>query len=137
MKNYISFNIKYLCEKNFLTQKEFGELFSLKQSSIATYLSERSQPNIETLQKIALHFKISIDDFINRPLDQIHNKNASSNSKNDNIGVINENSNIQAAIENKIIDLLENALSDKQKIIESLENELSNYKKVDSKSKAV
>jgi len=137
MKNYISFNIKYLCEKNFLTQKEFGELFSLKQSSIATYLSERSQPNIETLQKIAMHFKISIDDFINRPLDQIYSNNASSKSKNSINEVDKENSSIQAPIENKIIDLLENALSDKQKIIEGLENELSKYKKVDSNSKAV
>lgn len=125
MKNFISFNIKYLCEKNFLTQKEFGELFSLKQSSIATYLSERSQPNVETLQKIALHFKISIDDFINRQLDQVSELKSGKKDQ------------IQSPLEIKLVEVLENALNDKQKIIEGLEKELSKYKKDGEKSKAV
>lgn len=123
MKNYISFNIRYLCEKNFLTQKDFGELFSLKQSSIATYLSERSQPNVETLQKISLYFKISIDDFINQPLDQVSNK------KND--------AKESTGQESEMIKLLQEALNDKQKIILSLEKEIRELKGIDDKSQAV
>ena len=123
MKNYISFNIRYLCEKNFLTQKDFGELFSLKQSSIATYLSERSQPNVETLQKISLYFKISIDDFINQPLDQVSNK------KND--------AKESTRQESEMIKLLQEALNDKQKIILSLEKEIRELKGIDDKSQAV
>lgn len=123
MKNYISFNIRYLCEKNFLTQKDFGELFSLKQSSIATYLSERSQPNVETLQKISLYFKISIDDFINQPLDQVSNK------KND--------AKESTGQDSEMIKLLQEALNDKQKIILSLEKEIRELKGIDDKSQAV
>lgn len=68
MVNYIGLNIKYLCDKNYLSQKDFGALFDQKQSTINTYVGGRSNPNIETIQKICKHFEISIDDFINTEL---------------------------------------------------------------------
>lgn len=68
MVNYIGLNIKYLCEKNFLSQKEFGDLFGTGQATINTYIRGRSNPNVETMQKICTHFDISIDDFINTDL---------------------------------------------------------------------
>jgi transcriptional regulator with XRE-family HTH domain len=68
MINYIGLNIKYLCDKNHLSQKEFGELFEQKQATINTYINGRSNPNVETMQKICKHFEISIDDFINLEL---------------------------------------------------------------------
>lgn len=65
MNNFISLNIKYLCDKNLLSQKEFGNLFGITQAVINTYTSGRSNPSIENIQKICKHFEISIDDFIN------------------------------------------------------------------------
>jgi transcriptional regulator with XRE-family HTH domain len=66
MKNYISNNIKYLCDEEKLSQNEFGELFGLGKSVVSMYISEKSTPKVETIQKICDHFKISIDDFINK-----------------------------------------------------------------------
>ena len=68
MENHIGLNIKYLCEENKLTQNEFGELFSLKNGVVGTYVRGKTNPQIETIQKICEHFKISIDDFINKNL---------------------------------------------------------------------
>ncbi|MXN90189.1 helix-turn-helix domain-containing protein [Flavobacterium sp. Sd200] len=68
MINYIGLNIKYLCDKNKLSQKEFGEIFEQKQATINTYINGRSNPNVETIQKICKHFGITIDDFINLDL---------------------------------------------------------------------
>ena len=70
MKNFIGVNIKYLCAKKNLSQKEFGALFNASQSSVGGYISGRSEPNIEALQIIAQHFSISIDSFINVDLSQ-------------------------------------------------------------------
>lgn len=70
MNNYIGLNIKHLCVKNKIAQKEFGELFDQKPTTINTYISGRSNPNVETIQKICKHFDISIDDFININLEE-------------------------------------------------------------------
>lgn len=70
MINFIGLNIRYLCVKNKLSQKEFGDLFDQKTSTISTYTGGRSNPNIETIQKICKHFDITIDDFINMNLEE-------------------------------------------------------------------
>jgi transcriptional regulator with XRE-family HTH domain len=123
MKIFIGLNIKYLCEKNFLSQDEFGERFGLKKSVVGTYIREVSQPKIETIQKICKEFNITIDDFINQPLEQV------SNSKND--------VNISTSQNADMIKLLQEALNDKQKIILSLEKEIRELKGIDDKSQAV
>ncbi len=68
MKNYIGLNIKYLYEENKLTQNEFGELFGLKNGVVGTYVRGKTNPQIETIQKICEHFNVSLDDFINQNL---------------------------------------------------------------------
>jgi|GEM_PF-5005124 len=68
MKNFISQNISYLCDTNYLKQNEFGELFGLGRSVVSMYVSGKSQPKIETLQRIGQHFKVNLDDFINKDL---------------------------------------------------------------------
>lgn len=68
MNNFIGLNIKYLCDKNLLSQKEFGDLFGITQAGINTYTSGRSNPSVENIQKICQHFEITIDDFINTEL---------------------------------------------------------------------
>ena len=114
MKNYISHNIKYLCEKNFLKQNEFGELFDLGRSVVSMYVSEKSVPKIETLQKIGAYFKISIDDFINRPLHEVEQKNE--------IAAETPATYPVDSYKNKV-ESLQKWLDDKDKLIKSLERE--------------
>lgn len=71
MKNCISVNIKYLCNKNYLTQTEFGNLFGLKQSLVNAYINEKAIPKVETMMDICQHFKVDLGDFISRPLAHI------------------------------------------------------------------
>ncbi|WP_277016469.1 helix-turn-helix domain-containing protein [Flavobacterium lindanitolerans] len=123
MENYIGQNIKYLCDKNKLNQKEFGDIFGLTQSAVNVYIRKKSNPQIETIQKIALHFELSLDDFINRSLSDL---GASSRKQ--------FNNDIS---ENKMMKLLEESLIDKQKIIDALENEIENLKGGSAKSKAI
>ncbi|WP_417365626.1 helix-turn-helix transcriptional regulator [Flavobacterium beibuense] len=65
MNNYIGLNIKYLCSEKKLSQKEFGDLFEIKQGTVSGYIGGRTEPNITFLQNVSRHFKITIDDFIN------------------------------------------------------------------------
>lgn len=71
MKNYISQNIKYLREENNYGQDVFGSLFDLSKDVISSYEKGRALPKIETIQKICAHFKITIDDFVNRELREV------------------------------------------------------------------
>ena len=48
-----------------MKKSTFGELFSIKSSTLTSYTSGTSNPPIELIQKICKHFNISIDDFIN------------------------------------------------------------------------
>ena len=68
MENYISVNIQYLLNKGKVTQDNFGGLFGLGKGVINQYLLKKSNPKIETIQKICSHFEISIDDFVNKDL---------------------------------------------------------------------
>jgi transcriptional regulator with XRE-family HTH domain len=70
MDNFIGLNIRTLCSANQLSQKDFGDLFSIKQSTISTYLAGRSNPQIETIQKICEYFEITTDELINIDLAQ-------------------------------------------------------------------
>lgn len=71
MKTFISLNIKYLYEENNLNQNDFGELFGLKKGVISTYVQGKTNPSIETIQKICNHFNLSLDDFINKDLRRV------------------------------------------------------------------
>ncbi|WP_281322749.1 helix-turn-helix transcriptional regulator [Flavobacterium aestivum] len=79
MDNFIGLNIKTLCLLHNLSQKDFGNLFDIKQSTISTYLAGRSNPQIETIQKICEYFKITIDELIN--IDLAQNDNHSNKNK--------------------------------------------------------
>ena len=65
MKNFIGLNINYLCDTHKMKKTEFGELFDLKQTTVHTYTSGRSNPPIDVIQKICEHFDITLDAFIN------------------------------------------------------------------------
>ena len=68
MENFIGLNINYLCDKNKLSQKDFGVIFGLTQAVVNAYIKGKSNPQVENIQKICNHFGITIDDFINLDL---------------------------------------------------------------------
>lgn len=70
MKNYISENISYLVNKLRCSQDEFGAMFDLKRSIISQYIKEKSQPKIDTIQRVCDYFDITIDAFINTSLEE-------------------------------------------------------------------
>ncbi|WP_025663256.1 helix-turn-helix domain-containing protein [Aquimarina megaterium] len=66
--NYISKNLNYLLHKTGLGKDAFGETVGLNRGNIGSYIDQKAQPKIDTLQKICAIYKISLDDFINTDL---------------------------------------------------------------------
>ncbi|WP_459212755.1 helix-turn-helix transcriptional regulator [Aquimarina rhabdastrellae] len=65
---FISKNIKYLLQKEGLGKDAFGKLFGLNRGTIGSYIEGKSNPKIETIQKIANRYNLLIDDVVNRDL---------------------------------------------------------------------
>ncbi len=114
IKNYISANIQFLINKLNCSQDEFGNLFGLNRGNINQYLKEKAQPKIETLQKMALHFGITLDNLVSIQITD----NILSEVKEPSATYENESS--------KYVALLEKSLEDKDKIIHALELQLGN-----------
>ncbi|MFV5702224.1 helix-turn-helix domain-containing protein [Flavobacterium sp. XS2P12] len=121
IKNYISVNILYLLKKSNLSQEDFGNFFELGKGLISNYIHERALPKVETIQRICLHFEISIDDFINadlsaaKPYATKHGELLYSNEKESQPYVISP----------KYVELLEKSIEDKDKIIKALEEKIN------------
>jgi transcriptional regulator with XRE-family HTH domain len=70
MENYIGLNISYLVRKNKMQKDEFGRIFDLNRGAIGSYIDDKAQPKIATLQKISAHFGITLDELISRDLEK-------------------------------------------------------------------
>lgn len=117
MKNFIGLNIKYLCDKNFLKQDEFGLFFGLNKGVIGTYVRENANPKIEIIQRICANYEISIDDFVNTDLSQAKNYNQGSKTPS-----VKEPEEGYGYVSLKYVELLEKSIEDKDKIIRALES---------------
>lgn len=53
--------IKLLRHQKEITQSQLGQLLNLKRSTIAGYETDRKQPDLDTLVKIADYFDVSMD----------------------------------------------------------------------------
>ena len=130
IKNFISENISHLVTKSKLSQDEFGETFDLKRGAINSYIRKIAIPKVETIQKICLHYEISIDDFVNTDLSApkavgIKQGKLLYASEPLNYGQHEVISPRYVASLEKMIVEKEQALNDKQKIIEMLEEKLN------------
>lgn len=77
----ISINLKYLRKKKGLTQQQFADTMEIKRSLIGAYEEDRAEPKYDLLKKIAEHFDLTIDEFINEHInDQWKPKPKSSGS---------------------------------------------------------
>lgn len=68
MKNVLAKNIKKLRLFKGLNQTEFADLFELTRPSIGAYEEGRAEPKLATLLKIAIYFKLSVDELIRNEL---------------------------------------------------------------------
>lgn len=63
--NYLPLNIKYLKEKEGLSEEYFSALFGLGRGAMGSYIAEKANPKIETLQKISARYETTIDNLVN------------------------------------------------------------------------
>lgn len=61
MNRTLGARIRELRNQKKLSQKEFGKLFSLAESTIGMYERDERKPDYETLEKIADYFEVSIN----------------------------------------------------------------------------
>ena len=55
------FNLKYLREKKGLSQSELAKAVGMTQQAINKYENQSTEPDIDTLKKLAAYFGTSID----------------------------------------------------------------------------
>ncbi|MFN3753345.1 hypothetical protein [Flavobacterium sp.] len=124
MKNYISQNIDFLVKKMNSSQNEFGKMFGLGTGIVSSYITKNVIPKIETIQKICIHFEITIDDFINKDL----SKENVYGIKQGKLLFTNEEGE-EYEISPRYVEALEKAIIDKDKIINMLEDKLALHEK--------
>ena len=61
--------IKYLREKNGLTQKDIATRLGVEPAAISKYELNMREPNIEAIKKLAILFNVSIDYLLGRTPD--------------------------------------------------------------------
>lgn len=66
--SYLNQNIKFLRKKKEYTQSDLAERIGIKRSLLGAYEEERAEPKIETIQKLAYLFEVSLDQIINHDL---------------------------------------------------------------------
>lgn len=119
LKNYIPENIEYLIKLENSSKDEFGFKFDLKRGIVSQYVRKISIPKLETIQRICLHFEITIDNFINTDLSQAKNYNQGNKPE-----AVNEPAPGYGYISLKYVELLEKSIEDKDKIIKALESKV-------------
>ncbi len=66
--SYLNQNIKHLRKQKGYTQAELAERIGVTRSIIGAYEEQRAEPKIETIQKLAYLFELSLDQMINQDL---------------------------------------------------------------------
>lgn len=67
-KTIIGKNFKKLRLFKSLNQTEFADLFGVTRSAVGSYEEGRAEPKLETLMKVADHFKLKVDDLVRKEL---------------------------------------------------------------------
>ena len=63
-------NIKKLRTGHNMTQQQLADALSVSRSTIASYESGRTQPDVETLKQLANLFHITVDELIGKPIEK-------------------------------------------------------------------
>lgn len=111
--NYISQNIKYLCERDNVNFSELATEIKAAKNVVSMWAGGKSTPKIDAIQAIGKYFRVSLEDFINSPL---------SEAKQTELQIFEEPKS------NYNIKSLQNLLEHKDKIILLLEEQLGVYR---------
>lgn len=74
MENNFAFNLKYLRQKNKLTQEDLGKALHKNYSTIGKWENGTRSPTLEDAIKVAKYFKISLDKIITGKIYEDANK---------------------------------------------------------------
>ena len=66
--SYFGKNIRKIRIAKKMTQTEFAELFDLKRTALGSYEEGRAEAKIDTIIKIAGHFKLTLDQLLRKEL---------------------------------------------------------------------
>ena len=66
--NFIGLNIKYLNDREKITQDEFGAVLGLKRGAISSYINKGIKPKYQTIKILSEKFQIPIDDLLNKDI---------------------------------------------------------------------
>lgn len=73
-------NIKFLRQQQKLSQAELADQLGLTRTSLSGYEIGKIEPNLEILNKLSTHFKISLDELINSDVSKTKRSDAAKNS---------------------------------------------------------
>ena len=126
-------NLKYLREKNNLTQADMLSEIDIKRSTWNNYEARTSKPNIDVLMKIAKYFAFSETELLHADISKLMslsqkiNKNKTIPNKQSNTEKI-----FEALLNNKdeIIALQKATIKMKEAKIQALKHEIENLKKI-------
>ncbi len=148
MENTFSTNVDYLRKRDSLTQAKLATALGLKRNTVSNYITGHSQPNIETILKLASFFSISVDELLNVDLQNVHlneNNGDLKEKKNVHLNVhpnVHLNEDIEdfkvknkaplntdnTAIKDRLIDGLQAHIDTLQAQVQFLQNQLENMK---------
>lgn len=113
-------NIRHARQKAGLTQKELGEKLGISQAAVGQFESDKANPKIETLMKIATALNIKLSELvpINNALDWTFEKNEENR-------IVREYSALNIAIKNNLDKMNESA---KKKVYDYTEDLMQNPK---------
>lgn len=72
--DYIAINLTYIAKKDNMTQAEFGETINESGKNVGYWMRGDRKPSIEQLCRISKRFGISLDDLVNKNLQEEDNK---------------------------------------------------------------
>lgn len=120
VKNYISENLQYLVDRERTSKDDFGVKFDLKRGIVSQYIRKVSIPKLETIQQICEFYNLTLDQFVNTNMsEEIYKAKEIENQS------FNEPPEGYGYVSLKYVELLENAISDKDKIIKELEEKIN------------
>jgi transcriptional regulator with XRE-family HTH domain len=135
MKNYISINTIYLRKVNYLTQPEFAKVAKVNRDFVSALENGKKKLfEIDFFQNVCNHFKISLDDFVNKDLSKEKPKSdfveepaeyyIKDRKTEDMYGKIIKSYEDQLAIKNELITEKDKRLEANNKLLEHMEKEI-------------
>lgn len=108
INNYTNKNIKYLREKNNLSQLELSNKLNIDQSTLAKWENNSRQITLEWAIKISKHFHIDVGSFIQFDLSELESNNLVD------LKLVNKYKNLSTKDKELVINIIDTRLKQKE-----------------------